>query len=48
MAAVLDASLALAWYFPDEASAMAEAALRKLEGAALFVPALWPSILPSG
>lgn len=48
MAAVLDASLALAWYFPDETNAMAEAVLRKLEGAALFVPALWPSEIANG
>lgn len=45
---VLDASLALAWYFPDESSAKAEAILRNLEGTTLFVPALWPSEIANG
>ncbi|TAN20942.1 MAG: PIN domain-containing protein [Acidobacteria bacterium] len=48
MTAVIDASLALAWYFPDESSALAEAVLRHLEGAALFVPALWASEIANG
>jgi predicted nucleic acid-binding protein len=39
---VVDASVALAWCFPDEASAYAEAVLIALEGKMLLVPAVWP------
>lgn len=38
---VLDASTALAWCFPDEASEDAEAVLLALEGATVLVPAVW-------
>lgn len=38
---VLDASTALAWCFPDEASEDAEALLLALEGATVLVPAVW-------
>jgi predicted nucleic acid-binding protein len=38
---VLDASTALAWCFPDEASDRADAVLLALEGQAVLVPAVW-------
>jgi predicted nucleic acid-binding protein len=38
---VIDASVALAWCFPDEASEYANAVLVALEGIAALVPALW-------
>jgi len=38
---VVDASLALAWCFPDEASDYADMVLVSLEGNALLVPAVW-------
>jgi predicted nucleic acid-binding protein len=38
---VIDASVALAWCFPDEASAYADKVLVALEGHAVVVPALW-------
>jgi predicted nucleic acid-binding protein len=38
---VLDASTALAWCFPDEASEDADAVLVAIEGAAVLVPAVW-------
>ena len=38
---VIDASVALAWCFPDEASAYADRILVALEGHAVLVPALW-------
>jgi predicted nucleic acid-binding protein len=38
---VLDASMALAWCFPDEASARADAALVALEGETVLVPEVW-------
>lgn len=38
---VIDASVALAWCFPDEASEYADAVLVALEGRAIVVPALW-------
>jgi len=41
-AAVIDASIALAWCFPDEASAYADAVLAKVEGRVILVPAVWP------
>jgi len=40
--AVVDASVALAWCFPDEASEYADAVLVGLEGRTLLVPAVWP------
>jgi predicted nucleic acid-binding protein len=39
---VIDASVALAWCFPDEASDYADAALLALEGQSALVPAIWP------
>ena len=39
---VVDASVALAWGFPDEGNAYADAVLEGLEGQAVVVPALWP------
>ena len=38
---VIDASVALAWCFPDEASEYADRILVALEGHAILVPALW-------
>jgi predicted nucleic acid-binding protein len=38
---VIDASVALAWCFPDEASEYADGILVALEGHAILVPALW-------
>ena len=38
---VLDASVALAWCFPDEASEYADEVLVALEGCSLLVPAVW-------
>ncbi|MCZ7626503.1 MAG: VapC toxin family PIN domain ribonuclease [Candidatus Methylomirabilota bacterium] len=39
---VVDASVALAWCFPDEASEYADAVLVALEGQRMLVPAVWP------
>ena len=38
---VVDASVALAWGFPDEASEYADGVLLALEGRAVIVPAVW-------
>lgn len=38
---MLDASVALAWCFPDEASAYAESVLVALEGNTILVPSVW-------
>jgi predicted nucleic acid-binding protein len=38
---VIDASVALAWCFPDEASTYADGVLVALEGQSLLVPAVW-------
>ena len=38
---VIDASVALAWCFPDEASEYADGYWSALEGRAILVPALW-------
>jgi predicted nucleic acid-binding protein len=38
---VVDASVALAWCFPDEGSDYADRVLVALEGHAILVPALW-------
>jgi predicted nucleic acid-binding protein len=38
---VVDASVALAWCFPDEASAYADGVLVALKGQTLVVPAVW-------
>ena len=40
-AVVLDASTALAWCFPDEASPYADEVLMRLEGITILVPAVW-------
>jgi predicted nucleic acid-binding protein len=39
---VIDASVALAWCFPDEDSDYADRVLVALEGHAVLFPALWP------
>jgi len=39
---VIDASVALAWCFQDEANDYADDVLVALEGHAMLVPALWP------
>ena len=38
---VIDASVALAWCFPDESSDYADAVLVELEGKTILVPAVW-------
>ena len=38
---VIDASVALAWCFPDEASDYADSVLLSLEGQPVIVPAIW-------
>ena len=38
---VVDASVALAWCFPDESSDYADRVLVALEGHELVVPAIW-------
>jgi predicted nucleic acid-binding protein len=38
---VVDASIALAWCFPDETSDYADAVLVALEGQTMLVPAVW-------
>lgn len=40
-AVVIDASTALAWCFPDEASNYADSVLVALEGKTILVPAIW-------
>ncbi len=39
---VIDASVALAWCFPDEASDYADGVLVALDGRTAMVPAIWP------
>jgi predicted nucleic acid-binding protein len=39
---VVDASVALAWCFPDEVSDYADAVLLALEDQTIMVPAIWP------
>ena len=39
---VVDASVALAWCFPDEASDYADSVLLAAQGEKLYVPAIWP------
>ena len=39
---VVDASVALAWCFPDEASGYADAVLVGLAGRTVLVPSVWP------
>jgi hypothetical protein len=38
---VVDACVALAWCFPDEASAYADGVLVALKGQTIVVPAVW-------
>lgn len=38
---IIDASVALAWCFPDEASEYAESVLLAVENQAVIVPAIW-------
>jgi len=38
---VVDASVALAWCFPDESSEDADSVLQKLKGQTILVPAVW-------
>jgi hypothetical protein len=42
---VIDASVALACCFPDEASEYADGVLVALEGRAILVPALWSVLM---
>ena len=44
----MDASVALAWCFPDEASDYEDQVLVELEGHALLVPALWSIEITAG
>jgi predicted nucleic acid-binding protein len=39
---VVDASVALAWCFPDEGSDYADKVLVALDGGSILVPAVWP------
>jgi predicted nucleic acid-binding protein len=39
---IVDASVALAWCFPDEASEYADAVLVALEDEKILVPSIWP------
>jgi len=39
---VVDASIALAWCFPDEAGEYADVVLDALEGRTMLVPTIWP------
>jgi predicted nucleic acid-binding protein len=41
MVLVFDASVTLGWYFPDESTPTAEAALRHLATSGAIVPVLW-------
>lgn len=45
---VIDASVALAWCFPDEKSAYAERVLEGLEGRTVLVPAVWALEVANG
>jgi predicted nucleic acid-binding protein len=45
---VVDASVALAWCFPDEASDYADAVLVALEGQTVLVPAIWGLEITNG
>lgn len=48
MAFVLDASVALAWCFPDESTEYARTVLRKLAEDRAVVPAIWPLEVANG
>lgn len=45
---VIDASVALAWCFPDERSVYAERVLEALEGRVVLVPAIWALQVANG
>jgi len=45
---VLDGSIALAWFFEDEADAYAESVEDALTSAVAVVPALWPLEVANG
>jgi predicted nucleic acid-binding protein len=45
---VVDASVALAWGFPDESSEDADSVLEALEGCTMWVPALWAIEVTNG
>lgn len=45
---VIDASVALAWCFPDEKSVYAERVLEALEGRVVLVPAIWALEVANG
>jgi predicted nucleic acid-binding protein len=47
-AAVVDASVALAWCFPDEGSDYADKVLVALEGISMLVPAIWSLEVANG
>ncbi len=42
MAFVLDASVALAWCFPDESNAYADVVLQRFKSETAMVPTIWP------
>lgn len=45
---ILDASLALAWVLPDEASSYSDAILKRLVEGRAWVPDLWPHEIANG
>lgn len=45
---VLDASVALAWCFPDEQSSYADQVLQELEGRPVLVPPIWALEIANG
>jgi predicted nucleic acid-binding protein len=45
---VIDASIALAWCFPDEANDYADKVLSALNGCSILVPAIWGSEVANG
>jgi predicted nucleic acid-binding protein len=42
MAFVLDASIVLAWFLPDESSPAADTLLERMQQEDVFAPAIWP------
>lgn len=48
MPIVVDASIALAWCFPDESNHYADAVLTALESDVALVPAIWPLEVANG
>jgi hypothetical protein len=45
---VIDASVALAWCFPDEGSGYADAVLLELRGNPILLPSVWALEVPLG